>query len=294
MASGDLSCDPERRGRWLTRSVLELHDPGIDGRTVAALARYQATVNAAGGYAEQVEAAAAEFKSRNRDTNAAFRVVRAQLDRMCASPGRCAWCEDSEAREIDHIRPKALYPGEAFSWPNLLRSCSGCNRAKGDGFALVDNDELLDVTRRPRAPVVPPPSGRHAVIDPRVEDPMRLLELDIAGGTFRLQPRFRLATAERRRADYTARLLKLNRPLLTSVRSTVYGDMRARLAEYRERRDAGATEVELARFVKALVEHPHPTVWREMQRQHGQIGEIDVLFRDVPEALGWQWSPAGH
>ena len=268
--------------------MLELHDPGIDRSIVATLARHQSAVDAAGGYAEQVKAAAAEFTRRNRKSNPAFRVVRAQLERMCTSPGRCAWCEDSEAGEIDHIRPKALYPGETFSWPNLLRSCGGCNRAKGDKFALVDNDELVDVTRRRGTPVVPPPRGRHAVIDPRVEDPMRLLELDIAGGTFRLQPRFGLATAERHRADYTTCLLKLNRPLLTSARSTVYGDMRARLAQFREQRDAGAAGAELARFAKAFVEHPHPTVWREMQRQHAQIEEIDVLFRDVPEALGWQ------
>ena len=117
---------------------------------------------------------------------------------------------------------------------------------------------------------------------------MGLLELDIAGRTFRLQPRFGLATPDRRRAEYTTCLLKLNRPLLTSARSTVYGDMRARLAQFRVQRDAGVTEAELAHFVRAFVEHPHPTVWREMQRQHAQIEEIEVLFQDVPEALAWQ------
>ena len=94
--------------------------------------------------------------------------------------------------------------------------------------------------------------------------------------------------AEKHRAHYTTRLLDLNRPLLTSARSTVYGNMRARLVQFREQRDAGATETELAHFAQALVEHPHPTVWREMQRQHAQIEEIEALFRDVPEALGWQ------
>ena len=203
--------------------MLELHDPRIDRSTVATHARYQSAVDAAGGYATLSKSRPRRLSSHVGTGNRTLPsgLVRAQLERMCTSPGRCAWCEDSEAGEIDHIRPKALYPGETFSWPNLLRSCGGCNRAKGGKFALVDNNELVDITRRHGTPVVPPRTGRHAVIDPRVEDPMRLLELDIAGGTFRLQPRFGLATAERHRADYTTCLLKLNRPLLTSARSTV-------------------------------------------------------------------------
>ena len=64
--------------------------------------------------------------------------------------------------------------------------------------------------------------------------------------------------------------------------------MRVRLAQFRAQRDAGATDAERTRFAKALAEHPHPTVSREMQREHAQIEEIEVLFRDVPEALSWQ------
>ena len=111
MASRDLSGDPERRGQWLTRPVLELHDPGIDRSTAATLARYQSAVDAAGGYAEQVKAAAAEFTRRNRKSNPAFRVVRTRLERMCASPGRCAWLRKfGGARDRSHP-PQGLYPG---------------------------------------------------------------------------------------------------------------------------------------------------------------------------------------
>ena len=269
--------------------MLQLHDSGIDRRIAEALAGYQASLDAAGGYAEQVAAAAAEFARRNRASNATFQTVRETLERMCASPGRCAWCEDSEAGEIDHIRPKALYPEQTFAWPNLLRACSGCNRFKSDRFALVDggDGDLVDITRARRAPVVPPPPGKHALIDPRAEDPLALLELDIVAGTFRLQPRFGLAVGDSHRADYTIRLLKLNRDLLTVARSTVYRDMLARLMQFRDLRDGGASEPELARHVRGLVEHPHPTVWREMQRQHAVNDELEALFRDIPEALDW-------
>ena len=31
----------------------------------------------------------------------------------------------------------------------------------------------------------------------------------------------------------------------------------------------------------------HPTVWREMQRQHLLVDELRALFLAVPEALDW-------
>lgn len=254
------------------------------------LASYQATVDAAGTYADQVRAAEREFMRRNRASNPAFRTVRTQLGRMCASPGRCAWCEDSEAGEIDHIRPKSFYPEQTFSWPNFLRVCGACNRFKGPAFAVLDDGELVHIARGQGDPVTPPPAGRPALIDPRAEDPLSLLELDIAGRTFLFQPRFGLAGNENARAGYTIRLLRLNRDLLTAARATVYNDLLARLARFRERRDGGATEAEQERLARGVVEHPHPTVWREMQRQPASCPELENLFRDVPEARGWHSS----
>jgi hypothetical protein len=31
----------------------------------------------------------------------------------------------------------------------------------------------------------------------------------------------------------------------------------------------------------------HPTVWKEMKRQHNLIPELAQLFADAPEALEW-------
>lgn len=267
--------------------MLRLTDPGIDQDTSATLAGYQATVTAAGGYAAQVEAAREEFRRRNRASNPTFKIVRTQLERMCTSPGRCGWCEDSEAREIDHIKPKALYPEEVFAWPNFLRACGTCNKTKGDRFALMIGRDTVDITRGANQPVVRPPGGPAALIDPRTEDPIEFVELDIFEGTFRLQPRFGMLPSETQRADYTIELLDLNRALLTTARSVAYDNHRLRLSEYRALRDGGASESELGLHVKALVSCPHPTVWREMQRQHPWITALDQLFRDVPEALSW-------
>lgn len=65
------------------------------------------------------------------------------------------------------------------------------------------------------------------------------------------------------------------------------GELRARLVEYRKRRELGAPENALSRLANAIMASAHPTVWREMQRQRVQIDEMGTLFRDVPEALDW-------
>ncbi len=214
-------------------------------------------------------------------------LLRTQLEKMCANPRRCAWCEDSDANQIDHIRPKALYPEQTFAWPNFLRACGGCNNVKRDRFAITAAERLVDVTRQRNAPVVPPLGGSQALIDPRVEDPLEFLELEIVY-TFRFLPRIGLSELDENRAKYSIRLLDRNREVLCSGRKNAYGDNRVRLADFRATRDGGVSDHELNRFVAGFLGRPHPTVWREVQRQHERIQELRDLFRDVPEALLWR------
>lgn len=266
-------------------TVLRLRDPGIDPATAQALAGYQAQVDAAGDYPHQVDAAQALFKSRNTERNAAFRVVRRQLRRMCASPYRCGWCEDSEAGEIDHIRPKALFPEYTFVWENYLGACGVCNNRKANRYAILGPNGIVDIARQRDEPVVKPPSGPSVLIDPRVEDPLTLLELE-AQSTFYLQPRYGVTQRGRDRAAYTAALLRLNREALVSARRRVFADNRELLADYRDLRESGRDTARLARLKVVLLQRPHPTVWREMQRQH-ELSSLVSLFRDIPEALSW-------
>ena len=65
---------------------------------------------------------------------------------------KCAYCEKSLKdidKHIEHYRPKKKYYWLAYSWDNLLLSCSHCNRAKGDRFQTKNvqinyNDELFE------------------------------------------------------------------------------------------------------------------------------------------------------
>jgi hypothetical protein len=37
------------------------------------------------------------------------------------------YCEDSEATDIEHFFPKAVYPLKCFAWDNYLLACANCN-----------------------------------------------------------------------------------------------------------------------------------------------------------------------
>jgi hypothetical protein len=93
--------------------MLHLQDPGIDARTAQGLSGYQAEVQSAATYAEQVEAGKRLFGRYNRSTNPVFRIVRERLALMCPGARRCGYCEDSIGDEIEHIRPKVSGQCEA-------------------------------------------------------------------------------------------------------------------------------------------------------------------------------------
>jgi hypothetical protein len=52
-------------------------------------------------------------------------------------------------------------------------------------------------------------------------------------------------------------------------------------------RDQCAPKAALARRIQSIQGAAHPTVWKEMQRQHQQHPELRTLFRNAPEALSW-------
>lgn len=266
--------------------MLRLIDPGLPAQTREGLAAYQNKVDTAGGYPKQVEAGRALFKRYNRKRNRVFKVVRRGLADMCAGARRCCYCEDSAGYEIDHIAPKDLYPERAFVWENYLLACGQCNRGKGARFAVVGRGDLVDVTRRPDAPVVKPLPGAPAPINPRREDPLEFLDLEIVD-TFRFLLAENLSAIDGKRARYTIEVLKLNRDVLTKARREAYRAYRALLSEYRELRDTGTGTGELDTWKEEFLSSAHPTVWREMQRQYPLIDELQRLFADVPEALAW-------
>jgi uncharacterized protein (TIGR02646 family) len=267
--------------------MLKIPNRNLPAQAVTLLDQYQADVDAAGDYATCVAAAKSTFKSRNRATNPAFSAVRTKLTEMCSGIGRCMYCEDAPADEVEHHRPKDLYPELVFVWRNYLYACGPCNGPKNNRFAVIDQttQQLVNVSRQKKAPVVPPAPGAPALLDPRQEDPLDFLMLDLRD-TFYLTPLYAPGTVEFLRADYTLEVLRLNaRDGLVEARESAFGGYRARLCEFIQQRDAGAGSLYLAGLTAGFRSSPHATVWSEMKRQHGQHPELVDLFRQAPEAL---------
>ena len=94
--------------------------------------------------------------------------VLATLRQMAGQGARCMYCSDSRGTDIEHFRPKAAYPTQAFRWPNLLLCCSACGRLKGARFPLD-------------------PAGEPLFIDPSHDDPWA--HLNFVPETGALMPR---------------------------------------------------------------------------------------------------------
>ena len=52
------------------------------------------------------------------------------------SQGKCAYCESlinaSRSQQVEHFKPKSLFPSLAYDWDNYFLACNGCNGAKLD------------------------------------------------------------------------------------------------------------------------------------------------------------------
>lgn len=269
--------------------MIRLPDVPLPGEAHTSLAEYQREVDALPDYAARVARAKERFGALNKKSNRTFGIVKATLAKMNSGARRCAYCEDSAADEVEHIRPKTLYPELVFAWTNYLYACGPCNGPKNNHFAVFAEGTgvLTSVARARNAPIVPPIPGKAVFIDPRVDDPTEYLSLDLSD-TFWFTPRAKPGTAEHARADYTIRALQLNlRDWLPQARRSAYLDYLAHLKGYARDKGHGLPQVHLDRLVEDIRGRQHPTVWFEMKRQHALIPELTMAFAAAPEALHW-------
>lgn len=240
-------------------------------------------------YPKRVEAAKKHFSQQNKIGNKTFDEVKKALTKMCSGARRCAYCEDSLADEVEHIKPKDLYPEVVFDWENYVYACGPCNGPKNNQYAIFSSATglIVDVTRKRNQPVVPPESGESAFINPRLENALDFMALDLED-TFLFVVISDEDSPEYQKADYTIKVLRLNeRDILSEARREAYGHYRARLKEYIQERDNNATTQKLNALKRSLLKMQHPTVWAEMKRQRDVIPELKTLFDSAPEALNW-------
>jgi uncharacterized protein (TIGR02646 family) len=257
----------------------------LPNQAQALLDRYQAEVDARDAYEDRVKEAKRLFGLRNKKNNPAFREVRSVLTQMSHNARRCMYCEDAPADEVEHFRPKDLYPESVFIWANYLYSCGVCNGPKNNKWGLLGarGADVAEVGRRPDSPVIPPTPGRAALIDPSVEDPLRYLLMDLQ--TLVILPKPGISTREKARADYTIRILDLNKDFLIESRGSALEAYASHLERAWFLRRQG--EPTLDHLRNAVRRTYHPTVWAEMKRQRTNFRRLEVLFAEVPEALRW-------
>ncbi len=269
--------------------MLRLRDASLSKNTQRRLDEYQRNIKAITDYTQKIDAAKNEFTAKNRENNSAFREVRRVLASLCTGTLRCMYCEDSQPNQIEHIKPKSLYPDLVFVWENYLYACSPCNLGKSNRFHVYSQQtgQKINLARSPKAPVVPPEAGEPLLINPRTEDPLHFMELDIRA-TFNFRPAANLTSIQQERAEYTIDVLGLNsRENLQTSREHAYEHYILILELYVNNKQAGKSTEELARFQRSVSRTNHATVWAEMKRQYTLIPGLQVLFMEAPEALNW-------
>lgn len=269
--------------------MVRLANVDLPQQALKELRGFQQRVDAGRTYVEKVTLAKRLFSQQNRLGSRTFNAVKQSLTKMCSGARRCCYCEDSVADEIEHIKPKNIYPELVFVWENYLYACGPCNGPKNNRFAVftVDDGRVVSVGRAPKAPVIAPTGGEPLLIDPRQEDPLDYMELDLLG-TFVFLPLGDPGSQHYQRADYTIELLGLNRrDYLLRARAQAYRSYRAHLVEYLHRRNTGVAQAELDDLIIAIRRLGHSTVWHEMKRQHDLVPDLIPLFEQMPEAAGW-------
>lgn len=251
-------------------------------QTQERLAKWQAELDGMTDYEQRVEAALRTFKQRSRTIT--FVRVREELARMCSGLLRCGYCEDSTGHQVEHIWPKSWYPELTYVWHNFLFSCGICNARKQAKFAILEDARLHELMRRRGEPKTPPPPGPAALIDPRREDPLDFLAIDLAD-TYRVLPRTGLDGLARLRASYTIELLELNRrEVLVAGRRQACRDYSLRAREYVALGPDAPPGVR-HNIIHELGRLHHRMVWEEMKRSPELVDGLRQQLDAAPELL---------
>ncbi|HRG77594.1 MAG TPA: HNH endonuclease [Leptospiraceae bacterium] len=147
--------------------------------------------------------------------------------------GKCGYCETpvkvyinnignvpdpDYQRTVEHYRPKSNYYWLAFSWDNLLITCSRCNRAKLDNFQIKGKQVIYDPKDLQKINELADEYNeleKPDLIHPELEDVESKLEFDEYG---------KISSSDSR-VKYTITTHKLDRPFLNAERKTVLGNL---------------------------------------------------------------------
>jgi uncharacterized protein (TIGR02646 family) len=299
--------------------MLQLNSESLSDATQLQLDKFQQRNATELDFTEKVKKTIALWDSKSGSVQGklAFKEIKTTLLRICKGVELCAYCESNEATDIEHLRPKSLFPEDAFSWINYVLACKNCNTTfKSDKSAIfnpIGSAIFLDITPNKSNKIkVKPANNDTLFINPRIENPTRLILLDLVEKTFLYIPKKEEGTRDFLKADYTINtILKLNnRVALVESRKSAFIDFQNLLRNYiavgiaqtHDELEAATGDFPQVNFStplivekkriqnhikNALKTHSQPTVWLEMKRQRAKLPQTSLLFKKAPESLKW-------
>jgi uncharacterized protein (TIGR02646 family) len=278
------------------------------------LKKLQGQIDSLSSYKAQVKQAKVlwQNKKKTNPQKAAFNRVEKELQKIAIGTNNyCNYCEANVGTTIEHIYPRGLFPNKTFVWENFLWTCKQCNGkhkiSQFQIFKAPDTSEIINLVKD--YSFVRPPNNDAVFINPRVENSLDYLQLDLESGLFEPKESDR-ETRAYKRADYTIETLQLNkRKGLVANRQKAYQNYQDLLQQYINLQKSTSSEALIAifavsnntkrapweqqkdlaklEFQNLLLNQNHPTVWKEMQRQEETIPSLKQLFQQAPETLTW-------
>lgn len=307
--------------------MLSIPLSSLSTETEKHLAGQQALVDTQMSYKDKIDKADARWGNK-KGSNAgrdAFQEIENKLVELAIGKKYCHYCEHARIvdehnkpdSDIEHFYPKTHFPSKAFVWENFLYVCKDCNsfhKGKGAKFQVFDNNgNTIELQSGKGRDYIIPPSDESVLINPRTENPMDILFLNLPTGAYILHPSLAYNDNAKIRFDYTVReVLKLN--AYAADRRESYDTFVQCLRAYVCAKQSVST-LELNHIRKGLLSvmfrpftshqfkkrkaavckdirtsiplRKHQTVWEEMKRQRKTINGLHQLFTQAPEALNW-------
>jgi len=67
-------------------------------------------------------------------TTAWFAPIITELSKIAGAGQHCFFCSGGEASQVEHFKPKAIFPADSMTWENFTWSCALCNQYKSAKF----------------------------------------------------------------------------------------------------------------------------------------------------------------
>lgn len=250
------------------------------------LSRRRVEIGKEADHPARAKKARALFESKD---NKAFREILDHLTKLAPGEqddrGYCFYCEHDRKAAIEHIAPLSHYPEKSHDYDNLILACFVCNSIKkSDKFAVFDatRTAVIEFNHAALGNNSPPP-GDVVFLSVRLEDPFLFLHLDFQTGI--IQPRNGLNHVDFLRADFTIRTIGLNDDALPTRRRE-YFDMYWRRLELLGLAVQSGDADRALRIQDSLKGALHPTVLREMRRQHPDFPALAEIMGRVPADVG--------